>query len=165
MISDRELPAAVEATNEANRRAMVLQTRLLAFFQSYVGKKVKKVDGTLLAKIQADLNEYLGDVSPTSSVYTCRSATSSVHICRSRSDYSLDWMVKVSKSYGEGVTYASACAFVGELRNGVLVKLGNPVVLKTDYTVEGVRAARQKAADLKRAYDDARGACYPFGEW
>lgn len=159
MISDRELPAAIDATNEANRRAMDLQIRLLAFFTPWVGKKVEKADGTLLQKVQTGLKEYIGELP----------CTPSVHVYRSSSAYSMDWTVKVSKSYGEGMgggtTYATATVHVGELQGDTLVKLGSPITLRTDYTLENVRAARKKAADLKKAYEDARSECHPFGEW
>ncbi len=159
MVSDRELPAAIEATNEANRRAMELKPRLLAFFEPYVGKKVEKADGTLLAKVQAGLKEYIGELP----------CTPSVHIYRTSSSYSMDWTVKVSKSYGDGdsggTTYATATVYVGELRGDTLVKLATPTTFRTDYTLESVRAARKKAAELKKVYEDARNECFPFGEW
>ena len=66
---------------------------------------------------------------------------------------------------GGGCAYATANVHVGELQGDTLVKLGSPITLRTDYTLESVRAARQKAADLKKQYEDARSECYPFGEW
>lgn len=159
MISDRELPANIEATNEANRLAMELQGRLLAFFRPYVGKKVAKADGTLLAKISEKLKDFLGKLP----------CTPSLHVCRLSSVYSMDWTVRVSKNYGEGMsggaTYAVANVYVGELSGDTLTKLGDPVVLRTDYTVESIQEARKNARAAKDAYEKAKGECFPFGEW
>jgi len=152
MISELELPAKVEAVNEANRSAMELQRQLLAFFSPLVGQKVQKHDGSLLAKVDKALKEYLSK-QPSLPVF---------HVYRSNSVYTLRWTVKSSKSYGAGCSYAEATAYVGDLVGDVLVSLGEPVVLRDDYTVEGVRAACQKVRELKSAYEKARDDCYPF---
>lgn len=155
MISDRELPFKIEALNEANRRANDLQLQLLAFFLPRVGEKIEKADGSLLAKVEKALAEYVGKLP----------CTPDLHVYRSSSAYTLQWAVKVCKRYGDGCTYAEATVTVGDLRGDTLVKLADRIEHRTDYSVEKVREARQRAAEAKRAYESARDECYPFGEW
>jgi predicted RecB family endonuclease len=54
-MSDQQelLTAKVKAVNKANKYANELKVELVSFFKDYVGKKIFKADGTLLAKIVA----------------------------------------------------------------------------------------------------------------
>lgn len=159
MILSIELPANIEATNEANRRAMELQQQLLAFFAPFVGKKVQKQDGGLLAKIAQQLKESLGEFPHTTALQVYRSTAS----------YAMMWSVRVRRGYvghhgSEMWSSAETTVRVGDLDGDVLVNLASPMVLRTDYTVENIRAARQKAAEAKSLYEAARAECGPFGE-
>lgn len=157
MISDRELPTVVELTNEANRIAMELQGKLLAFFKPHVGAKVLNVTGALSARIADKLLASVGKLP----------CTPSLHVYRELSSSWLQWTVKASKNYGGGMVgaaYVTAEVRVGELYGSILMTICEPMVLKTDYTVEEVMAARKAARAAGEVYAKAKVACFPFGE-
>lgn len=152
MISVHELPAKIAATNRANQLANEWQAKLLAVFAKHVGQKILKADGSLLAKIEKELPE--------------RPCTHNVRIYRHHSNYSLAWVVNVSERIDNiGTTYAEAVIYVGSTRGDQLTGLEPVRTLRTDYSLAELAAARERTAAAKKAYDEAREACYPFGEY
>lgn len=95
--------------------------------------------------------------------------------------YSLTWTVQCREQFSPGKhdgadsVGASATFYCGELVRDAhniggatvfLEKVLEPRTLPTDYTEEGIQAARAKVVATKRAYDEAKGwdNLGPFGE-
>lgn len=157
MVHDDALSAKVAAVNKANAYALEIYPRLRLVFEPLVGQKILKVDGTLLAKVEKLLPEF--PCSP------------GLHAYESSSDYSLRWCVKTMESYQSRqsdcqiASYYEADVYIGTLENGVLTKLYEPPILRTDFTVgeiSNLRAAYEKAKEAAR---EARSALGPFGEY
>jgi len=150
------LQTRVNGVNKANAFANQLSPRLVALFTSFVGQKIEKVDGPLLAKIQKlvdALNLPNGDIS----------------VYRHQNNYSLAYTVKScevfpAQGYGHAY-YFEQTIYIGDMKNGVLTALKQPEPLKTDYTVETIEAARETYKKAKAAADNAQSALYPFGEY
>jgi hypothetical protein len=153
-MNDRELTLAakVKATNKANAYAMEIYDKLAAVFAPLVGQKIEKADGSLLAKVQKLLPEFISGVP--------------MHVYRYNSNYSLMYVVKTCESIPPHTcTYYEASCYVGEMRDGVLTKLCNRPQLRTDYTVDEIKAARKAYAEAQKLADDAKGKLHPFGEY
>ena len=151
---DRELTLAakVKATNKANAYAMEIHPQLCAVFAPFVGQKIEKVDGSLLAKIAKLMPKFIDGVP--------------LHVYRYNSNYSLMYVVKTCEMIPpHGCTYYEASCYVGEMRDGVLIKLCDAPKLRTDYTVEEVKANRAAYKAAQQLADDAKGKLHPFGEY
>ncbi len=147
----KDLAAQVEAVNAANKVAGVLYEKLVPIFTPFVGQKIEKVDGTLLAKIVKLLPDF--NRSPSLTVY------------KLRSDYSLAWVAKTCVNSGGCAHYYETTSYIGEMRDGVLVKIGDPCIRRTDYTAEEVTEKRQIYKAAQEAADKAKGDLYPFMEY
>jgi len=154
------LAAKVKATNAANAYAMELWDKLSGVFAPFVGKKIEKADGCLLAKIGKLLPMLPNSVS--------------LGVYRYRSAYSLMYVVKTCESIPPqignlhedyGCTYYEASCYVGEMRDGVLLKLCDRPTLRADYTAKEVTANRAAYAAAKKIADEAQGKLHPFGEY
>jgi hypothetical protein len=51
------------------------------------------------------------------------------------------------------------------MRNGELIKLTDPYIRKTDYSVEEITRLRAEAKAAKDAYEEAKSKLYPFKEY
>jgi len=145
-----DLVAKVAAVNSAHKFANKLWYELTEFFRSYVGQKVLKQDGSLLAKIK--LPELPNTVP--------------VSVYKHTSDYSLAWTVKTCQQSGKHhCVYYETTVYIGDLSKGVLTKLSesyqDPPAYRWNYTIEEVLANQQAAKDAKEAYDEARSKCFP----
>ena len=147
------LAARVRGVNNANRYAVeVVYPQLVAVFTPLVGQKIEKVDGSLLAKYESLLPKFEdGNV---------------LHVYRHRSNYSLAWVVKTCESVPpHGCTYHETVVYIGEMSNGVLTKICDPLKAKCNYTVEEVVEARKVHEAAKKKASDALSALHPFGEY
>ena len=153
---EAKLAAKVKAVNRAHAYVPELYGNLVEVFRPYVGQKIIKADGSLLAKINSQL-PVLPLMGHALSVY------------RHRSDYSLAWTIKTCESTGDyGCLYYEATVYVGDLIGGVLSQLADaplPVNYRTDYTVEEIAANREAVKVAEQAYNDAKGKLYIFGEY
>lgn len=152
-MSDNATIAKVKAVNKAHGYANKLCADLQATFAPLVGQKIEKADGGLLAKVAKLLPEF--PHSP------------SLHVYRYISNYSLAWSVKTCEHIADtcGCLYYDVTVYVGDMRDGVLVKLSDPCVFRTDYTVAEVDAKREAYRAAKSAAGAAQSALYPFGEY
>lgn len=149
---DLTLKAKVAAVNKANAYAMEIHDQLTKVFTPFVGQKIEKADGGLLAKIAKLLPEFVSGVP--------------MHVYRYPSNYSLMYTVKTCEMVPpHGCTYYEASCYVGDMRDGVLVKLCDKPQYRTDYTVEEVKANRATYAAAQKVADDAKGKLHPFGEY
>lgn len=157
------LAARCAAFNRANAEANRLAPLYLAALAPFVGLPVLKADGTWRQKVRDAFPAPLqpANVSPSRqfSVWTETGA-----------GYSVCFHVKAMEaSAGRSddyqiANYAESYVYVGELRDGVLTKIGNPNgPLPTDYSPEAVAAARKLAEETRQAARDAESACQPFG--
>ena len=110
-MNTNRLAARVKAVNAANRMAGEVYDKLAAIFAPYVGCKIEKADGGLLAKVAKALPEF-----PYSN---------GLHVYKYASNYSLVWMVKACEVCDGIACYHEAGVYVGEMRDGVLLKLCN----------------------------------------
>lgn len=151
-----ELKAKIAAVNKANKLANKMYPILAKVFEPLVGQKVLKSDGrTLLSKVEKLLPE-LPDAS-------------NLHVYMHTSAYHLAWIVKGSEQIeGKyGCVYHEVVVYIGLLQGStaVLQEMCKPMsLLRTDYALEEVEANRLLARQAKEAYEQARNACFPFGE-
>ena len=146
------LTAKLTAINAANMAANELAPRLRAVLASFVGKPVLTKPGDLTAKVKAVLPP------PAASAPGLR-------VWRYSSPYVLAWTIQACRVDGNGTgSYHEVTATVGELRDGVLVKLVTQDAYRTDYTEAEVSAKRAAYEAAEQAYRDAKVALYPFGE-
>ena len=146
-----ELNAKIIATNKANAYANELYEKLVTVFKPLVGQQIMKKDGTLLAKYEKLLPTFVN--------------TGPISVYRSSSHYSLSWTVKTCVvTDGIGV-YAEATVYVGDLSEGsVLTSICKPNNYRSDYTLAEVEKNRKAAREAKEVYNNAKSACFPFGE-
>lgn len=145
------LVARVNAVNKANAYGMELHTQLTAIFAPFVGTKIEKVDGTLLAKVKNLLPPF--------------PSTPALHVYRQTSNYSLVYVVKTCELIPpHGCIYADTSVYIGEMDVSTLVKLSDKPVFRTDYTVEEVQANRAAYEAAKKLASEAESKLFPFGE-
>lgn len=148
-----ELSAKVEAVNLANKTANEIYPILRKVFEPFMGQNITKNDGTLLARIVKLIPEL-----PDSRAVT-------VYGKHSKHSYSVSFTVKTCVSYGEhSCTYYEIGVYICDVTNGVVTRFYDVDERKTDYTVEDILAKREAARAAKKAYEDARSACFPFDE-
>lgn len=139
-----QLAAQVKAVNRANEAAIKYADILRKYFSQYVGRKILKADGSLLAKVAEGLLAlnlpYERDLS----------------ITRDKGRYSLCFEVKTCENYltewGDTCLYHHTAIYVGDMSNSepsVLEKLTLDAesykgILRTDYTVAEVESLRNQ---------------------
>lgn len=159
MIHETALAARVYGVNNAHRVAMLIYPELREALAPFVGQKILKADGTLLKKI--------AELIPKISNYD------GISIYKSISDYNINWSVKSceqsqSRNSYEGHTntyYYEIGVYVGDIRDGILIRLYDPPIHKTDYTVEEVLRNRETFKVAEKIYQDAKSSLFPFGEY
>lgn len=142
-----KLAAKVAATNRANKNALALYAAFAAAAKPFIGQKIFKADGELTAKFKAALPSF------------------PFHFYRYTSNYSLVYIAKESENIegGHGCIYAEASAYIGDMTNGVLVKLLDAPNLRTDFTVEEISKARKDVESAKRIVSNLEGKLCGFG--
>ena len=143
--------AKVEAVNLANSEALRLHPLLSEALAPFVGKKITKVDGTLLGKVKEALPK-LPDGGR-------------VWVYFDRAPYSVRWSVKVCISYDQGCTYHEEPVTIGELDGCVLKALTPISARRTDYTVREVLDLHNEADRTESAHREALSALFPFGRY
>ena len=157
-MEDAALQCKIDAENRVNTLINEHAPALIASAATLVGKPIFKADGTLRADATKVLQ--LPKLNHPDMIY------------RHSSSYNLAFTFKTCCTIPNKVdnrsdhcAYAETTVYVGDVTNGIMVKLeevGAP--RKTDYTLAEVRAKQAEARRLKDAYDKARSACFPFGE-
>jgi len=150
------LEARVRAINKAHAIANELHPILTAVFSQHLGCKILKVDGSLLAAIQKQVESVLAPYEKRARIH------------RGRSNYTLNYTVNTCESDSQGhAKYYDIGVYIGEFENAgaVLTKLmPHDKPLKTDYTVEDVLEARRQYKEAKELADHLQSALWPFGE-
>lgn len=150
------LEARVKAINNANKYALEICPILQEFFRPYIGQKVEKADGSLLAKI-ADKMPSLANGNE-------------LRVYKHSSDYSLAWIIKTSENCEFNGTFHSCIyhetvVYVGKLDGSILKSISNPFSAKCDYSVEEVLKLREINYKAKETARLTESALYPFGEY
>lgn len=150
------LDCRVRGVNAANKYAHELFTLLVPIFTPFVGQKIEKADGGLLAKIAKLLPEFPCGVK--------------LHVYKYQSNYSLVWVVKTCECHdaGNGVGHAyyhETSVYIANVRNGVLESMYPKFEARTDYTVAEVIKNREAYKAAKQLADNAQSALHPFGEY
>lgn len=148
---NENLKAKVEARNVVNAEHNRLLPILAAAFKPFVGQKILKVDGSLLAKFENLVPQTGGKIFSA---------------FKQNSNYTLSFVLRscVNDSVG-GCAYDQATVYVGNICGGTLESLIDPQPLRADYTVEDVLKARQALKEAKQAVDRANSNLAGFGEY
>lgn len=162
MLHNSKLEAKVAAVNFVHEHANKLYDQLAPIIKEFVGQKIYKADGDLMAKFASRLPDSSFPALPSFQVY------------RYRSDYSLVFMVKTCQQYKfydeyygreiEGVEYYEIGVYMGEVNNGILAKLNDRPNHKCDYNAKEIEQQRKEAKSAKEAYEKAKEGLYVFGE-
>lgn len=149
------LEARVTARNRAAKIANDLYNPLANVFLPYIGQKIEKADGNLLAKIEKKLPELPH------------------RVYRDSAGYFLQWQVSVSESFlyqtaaGETMSrsvYESVMLTIGDTRDGILERIRGKSEARTDWTASEIIGLRYKFEKAKKKYEEARSALSWFGE-
>jgi len=153
-MSNPKLEARVRGVNRANEVANALYHDLRRVLEPFMGQKVVKAEGGLMKKVQ--------DAIATLQL----PSTPQLHVYRYQSDYSLVWTVKTCESIPSHTYYHETSVYVGELaHHQTLSKWYDPPKHRTDYNVSEIQAARDAFKDAEKAFETARSALVPFGEY
>ena len=149
MNQDLSLSARVIARNRANANAMALYDLFSKALAPFVGQKIEKVDRAFLAKVRA--------VLPKMTFF----------FYRYPSIYSVSFVAKESEMLSDGYScvYEEALVYVGDVSNGVLVKLYDRPAFRTDYTVAEVQELRNQLSEARKAVSTIKSKLNGFGEY
>jgi hypothetical protein len=154
---NERLEARVKARNRCHAIANELYPQLAEFFRPYVGQKIERADGPLMAKISAKLEEAIPKLFDP--------LPQGAQVWRSPSDYSLVWTVKVCEGYGpHSCCYEDCSVYVGNMRGGVLESLYPPEARREDFTADEIEQARQAYEAAHKHAEDLESKLFPFGE-
>lgn len=146
-----QLQAKIEARNIVNAEHNRLLPLMRAAFAPLVGKKVLKVDGTLLGTLK--------DVVPACSPVILNSY-------KLGSNYSLAFVVRACVSdTGNVCAYDEATIYVGNLNGQNLESLIEPQYLPTGYTEQQILDARKAVKEAKEVLSRAESKLASFGEY
>lgn len=150
------LAARVRIVNRAHETANQLARVLKERFAPLVGKKIEKAGGQILEKYKGLLPEFPHDHN--------------LMVYKHTSNYSLAWTVKTSETVpmvGVGHAYYYEVTFyVGDLQGDTLKNIAtHETNFRTDFTAEEVEKNREAFKVAQKAFEDARSALYPFGEY
>lgn len=159
MPTNAQLAVEIEAENKVNKLIKDYAPAMFANAKALEGRPVFKADGSLRKDAMAIL-----DVP---------SLPGHDMIFLSRGGYSLAFTFKTSawaknerEHMSDHCTYAETTIYIGDMENGVLgpVNEFNSETYRSDYTLEEVLAKRVACEKARKAYEEARSACNPFGE-
>lgn len=152
MNTNARLNARIVATNRVHAYALNIYPALSEYFTPFVGCKILKADGYLLAKVTKDMPTLENNHRIQCFIY-------------SDAKYSLKWLVRSSESDGDGIAhYGEIVLYIADMQDGVLTKICPKPDYRCDYTVEEFEAKRAAYKIAKEAADKARSALFPFGE-
>ena len=152
MSRETALKAKVKAVNRAHAYGHELYAALTTIFKYRVAEKIFKADGTLTAKCLKLLPTLPCGVD--------------LHVYKLVSDYSLGWTVKTCEQIeGESAClYYDITVYIGEVQNGVLMRLSAPFVGRSDYTPEEIAGKREAVRQAEETLGKAKSALWPFTE-
>jgi hypothetical protein len=143
--------AMIKAVNRCHTEAMKLQEQLQAIFAPLVGTKILKVNGQLLAKVEALLPIFPHDRW--------------IYIGHSSSAHTLSWSIKITElleSRDSSVNYGVS-VYIGNLSGTSLKDVSFDIpTYRTDWTEQELLEKRAAYKVARNAKDEARSACHPF---
>jgi hypothetical protein len=153
-VHDSKLAAKVAAVNavhaEINRIAPVYAEQ----FAPCVGKQIDKAGGGLLDRVVKALRLPELNMGNGYMLY------------RYQSNYSLVYVVKGCECYqtsgGQVAEYYEESFYVGELSNGVLVRVMPVEPRKADYSEAEIRALAESVRSAEKALSEAKSKLQPF---
>jgi hypothetical protein len=146
-----KLSAEVAARNEVNEISNRVYPEVIKALEPFVGKKVCKVDGTLLEKVKNALPKF--------------ERHNVTFIYGTGHGYSVSMQISTSRSYHPtGVVYQDNTVYFGNLNNGVLTDI-TPwhKDLRTDFTADEVRIVRKEIRELEDRVSQAKSKIHYFG--
>ena len=143
----------VEGVNMANKYANEIRPMLVKVFEPYIGCKILKADGSLLASVLKWVPKMRND--------------NSLHVYRSSSAYSLAFVVKSCVSRDGRAYYHETYVHIGAIDGCVLrdVRDDGDELFKTDYSADEVAAARREYEAAEKAASEAESKLHPFGKY
>lgn len=150
MESTESLKARIEVINKSHQTANEYYPKFINIFEKYVGQKVLKADGCLLAKIATEVANLSLPNTPNLQIY------------RQRSNHILWWTVRASSCGHWTHTYESTID-IGELDLGTLKNISPHISYRDNFTVEEALVNREAYRVLKHQAERAANACHPYG--
>ena len=149
------IKARCEAVNRANAYAAEIWPKLEAIFKPYVGQKVCKVDGSLLAKIKKEVDALE------------LSKPKDINVYRYPSGYSINYVVTADTYHNNRSYRHEHTIYVANIRDGILESIyeKDPQADPTVFTVDHVIRVREAFKVARDAFSEAQSALYPFGEY
>ena len=145
----------VRGVNMANAYANEIRPMLVKVFEPYIGCKILKVDGGLLASVKKQVDAL--------KLQNCNA----IHVYRSSSAYSLAFVVKSCVDHAGRAYYHETYIHIGALDGGVLrdIRDDGDELFKVDYNADEVASARRVYEAAEKAASEAESALYPFGKY
>ena len=156
-----QLAAKVYGRNLVHAKILHYQPIFVAALEPFIGCKVQNVGGALSKRFMNAMPKIedpeLFQVYVTSSDYGIRAEFRSCLTVKGSNAHMPDYNV---------ACYTDTTLYLGELVNGVLVKVEDkPPQLRTDYTEAEVLAARAELKHAQEALSAAQSKLYCFGEY
>jgi len=150
----------IKAENAVNTLIKARAPRLFEAAKGLVGKQILKADGSLRKDALAVL-----DV-PTfpdrhDMIYLSRSSSSLAFTFKASA-----WTKNEREHMSDHCSYSETTVYIGDMQNGLLESLEefDPSDYKSDYDLETIKDLRAKCEEARKAYEQARSDCNPFGE-
>jgi hypothetical protein len=157
---DSKLAAKVAAVNLAHQVAKDLYPAFVAALTPFLGQKVQKADGTLLAKVEKVLPKLPNGPGLIAYVKSGK--------------YNLTVGIRANENYGGIAMYHEVSLYVADVTSGGLGGTEQPGVLtrfydapdhRSDYTTAEIADLRRKYEAAKKIADAAKSAISDFGEY
>lgn len=157
-MNDKNLAVFVELVNDVGAAANAIAAAVVPKVAEFYGKKIVKADGGLTAAFTKAVPIHNSPERGWQRV-TYRVYSTGVSL----------WLnVKGCAPYGSSCIYHEEEVYLGNLMSSGILNESEATrargVLRTDWTVAEVLAARQRYAEAEEAMREARRACGPFGE-
>ncbi len=137
-MNDAHLKCKIIARNRVNQAILDIAPVMRGALAPFVGQKICKVDGSLLQKVRNALPEPPNTVS-VFAYYTTGNG------------YTLRAGFRASQSVpGEGTQYAEADAYLGDIQDGVLIKIYPSASYRTDYELAEVKSLQEQLKAAQR---------------
>lgn len=159
-MANEQLAVEIQSHNRVNQLIKDYAPAIIANAKALEGRPVFKTDGSLRKDAQAVLD--IPQLPGRSDM-----------IYLNRSTYSLGFTFKTcctaknsQPHMSDHCSYSESTVYIGDVEGGVLGKVNEGLINehRSDYTLEEVLALRAKCAEARKAYEEARSACNPFGE-
>lgn len=151
------IAAKVAAVNNAHSYAKELYNTLSPIFRHYIGEKVIKNDGTLLAKIQ----KLIPDLP----------LTTNLSVWQRVSYYNIVWVIVSAETYqnqnqnnNEIALRYETIAVIGSLQDGILMDICDSPQLRDDYTVAEIEDKLEARRIAETAHRQAESALEMFND-